>query len=113
MLTIYHNPKCRKSRAGLDYLKTKNVEFTVVEYIKEGISIKDLKEILLRLNKKAEDIVRTHEEMYKKELKNKKFTQEEWLKILVDNPKLIQRPLVVGKHKAVLAQPPEEINTLL
>ena len=61
---------------------------------------------------KPSDLVRTQEELYKKELKNKNFTDDEWMSILSENPKLIKRPIIVGKHKAVLGDPAENINKM-
>ena len=112
-LKIYHNPRCAKSRAGFKYLQEKGVEYEVVDYMKNGITEQELADILMRLHKKPSEIVRTQEEIYKKELKGKKFTDHEWLRILTENPRLIQRPIVLAKHKAVLAQPPEKIDELL
>jgi arsenate reductase (glutaredoxin) len=113
MLKIYHNPRCSKSRKGLEYLQTKNSEFEIVEYMKDGLSSEQIKEILLKSNLKPTDIIRTHEELYIKELKDKKFTDEEWIEIIVENPKLLQRPIIIGKHKAVFAQPAEKLDELL
>ncbi len=112
MLKIYHNPRCRKSREGLKYLQDKGIEIEIVDYL-NSITIEELKLILMKLNKKAQDIVRTQEDYYKKELKGKNFTNEEWIQILIENPKLIQRPIVVGKYKAVIAQPPEVIDDVV
>ena len=105
MLKIYHNPRCKKSCEGLRYLHGKKVEFQVIKYIEEGLSKEGLNEILLKLNKKPFDIVRTQEDFYKKELKGRKFNDDEWIRIIIENPKLLQRPIVVGKYKAILAQP--------
>lgn len=113
MLKIYHNPRCRKSREGLNYLQEKTGEFEVVEYLKEGLTEDTLNEILLKTNQKPIDLVRTQEEIYKKELKGKNFSDEEWVKIIVENPRLLQRPIVIGKHKAVLAQPPDKLDELI
>ena len=113
MLKIYHNPRCRKSREGLEFLKGKTSDFKVVEYLKEGLSEESLKEILLKTNLKPLNLVRTQEEVFKKELKGKKFTDDEWVKIIVENPKLLQRPIIIGKHKAVLAQPPEKMDEII
>lgn len=107
MIKIYHNPRCKKSREGLKYLQNLGVGFEVIEYLKESLSVDELKEILKKLDKKPDEIIRQQEDYYKKELKNKQFTDEEWLIILTENPSLIQRPIVVGKYKAVIAQPPE------
>lgn len=113
MLKIYHNPRCRKSREGLEYLKSKTQDFKIVEYLKEGLSVDQLKEILLKTNLKPIDLIRTQEEVYKKQFKGKNFNNDEWLDIIVENPKLLQRPLVVAKHKAVLAQPADKVEEVI
>lgn len=112
-IKIFHNPRCRHSRAGLEYLKKKTIDVEVRNYIAEPPSPDELKEILLKLNKKPNEIVRTQEEYFKSALKGKTFTDEEWIKILCENPKLIQRPIVVGKHKAVVANPPHDIDKII
>jgi arsenate reductase (glutaredoxin) len=113
MITIYHNPKCRKSRAGLQYLQENGLEHTVVEYHRTPFSRETFKELLMKLNMRPLEIVRTQEDEYKDKLKGKNFTDEEWITIILENPKLIQRPIVVKNHKAVLGQPVEEIERLL
>jgi arsenate reductase (glutaredoxin) len=107
MLKIYHNPRCKKSCEGLKYLQNKKVDFEIVKYIEKGLTREELREILLKLNLKPHEIIRKQEDYYKKELKGKKFNDDEWLKIIIENPKLLQRPIIVGKYKAVIAQPPE------
>ena len=112
MFTIYHNPRCRKSRAGLEYLQSKTNDFTVVDYFKQPFDEKSLSNLFIKLNKKPFEMVRTQEEYFKKELKGKNFTDEEWVKIMLENPKLIKRPLVVKGNKAVWADPAEEMEVL-
>ena len=113
MLKIYHNPRCRKSRAGLEYLRERTTGFEIIDYIKDGITVEEIREILLKMNVSPKDLVRTQEDIYKKELKGKQFTNEEWISILAENPKLIRRPVVVGKHKAIIGDPPDELEKLL
>ena len=113
MITIYHNPRCKKSRAGLKYLEGKNVDFETRQYLKEPFTEKELTTLLSKMNANPTDIIRTQEDKYKKELKGKEFSDEEWVKILVENPKLIQRPIVEKEYKAILAQPPEKIDELI
>ena len=112
MFTIYHNPRCSKSRAGLAYLKSKEFDFQVVEYLKNPLTKEALKEILMKMNKGPKDLIRTQEAIYKSEFKGKNFTDEEWISILIENPKLLQRPIVTKNYKGVLAQPPENIDEL-
>jgi len=113
MIKIYHNPRCKKSRAGLEYLKGKNVEFEVVEYLKNPLSEAELKDILVKLNKKPTEMIRTQEEVYKKQFKGKNFTDDEWIRIMTENPKLIQRPIVLKDYKAVWADPTDEIDRII
>ena len=113
MYKIYHNSRCRKSRAGLAYLQEKVKDYQIIEYLKEPLTAKQLEQILLKTGKKPFDFVRKQEEDYKKELKGKEFTDHEWVEILTKNPKLLERPIVESTDKAVLAQPPEEIDNIL
>ena len=112
MIKIYHNPRCHKSRAGLVHLETKKVDFEIIDYIKNPMSEADLADLLMRLNKSPQDIIRTQEGIYKSDFKGKNFADEEWIKIMIEHPKLIQRPIIVRDYKAVLGQNPEEIDTL-
>jgi arsenate reductase len=112
MYTIYHNPRCKKSRAGLQYLSEKNMEFQVREYLKDPLSETELSALVMKLHVKPFELVRTQEEVYRKELKGLDLNDEEWIKVLVENPKLIHRPIVEGKYKAVVGDPPENIDTL-
>ena len=113
MIKIYHNAQCKKSREGLNYLKINDLTFEIVEYLKTPFTEKQLERLLAKLNKKPWEIVRTQEEYYKKNLKGKEFEDHEWIRILVQNPRLIQRPIVEKDYKAVIADPPENINQLL
>ncbi len=113
MTRIYHNPRCRKSRAGLEYLQQKEGEFETIDYIKQGISQEEIRDILTKMNISPSNLIRTQEDYYKKELKGKDFPGDEWIRILAENPRLIQRPIIVTEHKAVLGQPPENIDNLL
>ena len=112
-MIIYHNPKCRKSRAGLEYVKSINSTVEVKEYIRQGISADEIREIVKMLGIGPFELVRTQEEYYKENLKGKDFTDEEWYTILSENPKLIRRPIVVNEGKAVLADPPEKADSVV
>jgi arsenate reductase (glutaredoxin) len=112
MIQIYHNPRCKKSRAGLQYLKSKGVEFEVIEYLKNGISEKDLKTLLTKLNAEPIDLIRTQEAKYRKEFRGKNFTRDEWIRVMVENPALIKRPVVATNYKAVWTDVPEDMDVL-
>jgi arsenate reductase len=112
MYTVYHNPRCKKSRAGLQYVILKGLDYQVREYLKDPLSETELSRLLMKLHMKPEELVRTQEEYYRKELKGLKMNHEEWIKVLVENPKLIRRPIVEGKYRAVIGDPAENIDTL-
>lgn len=113
MLKIYHNPRCAKSRAGLNFLKDHQLEFEIYEYLKEGLTPNIVAELAKLTQLKVTDLVRTQEDYYKKNLKGNTYTDDEWCTIIAENPKLLQRPIVIKNNKGVLAQPADKINTLL
>ncbi|HNS29636.1 MAG TPA: ArsC/Spx/MgsR family protein [Tenuifilaceae bacterium] len=112
MIKIFHNPRCRHSRSGLEYLKSKTTDIQVREYLKDPITKGEIKEILLKTNLAPHKLAREQEEYYRKNLKGKNFNEDEWIQIYMENPKLIKRPIVVGKLKAVIAIPPQEMDKL-
>lgn len=113
MLKIYHNPRCAKSRAGLNFLKDNQIEHEVVEYIKNPLTAEEIKGLIEKTGQPVTDFVRTQEDYFKKNLKGKELSDDDWYQTLAKNPKLLQRPIVVTNKKAVLAQPPEKINELI
>lgn len=113
MLIIYHNPRCAKSRQTLELIEKSGKSTQVVEYLKTPPSKDELRDIVEKLDIKPEELVRKNERMFKDEFKAKKFSDEEWLEILVKNPKLIERPIVVVDDKAVIGRPPENVRKLL
>ncbi len=113
MYTIFHNPHCKKSRAGLHWLVEHKLDFEVIEYLKNPISEKDFRQLLQKLHLKASDLIRTQEETYKTQFKNKSFNEDEWVHILLENPKLIKRPIVAAKLKAVIGDPVENLECLI
>ncbi|MFC2086391.1 arsenate reductase family protein [Bacteroidota bacterium] len=113
MLKIYHNTRCRKSRAGLDYVLAKGIDYEIIEYLKKPLSETELADLINKTGKKPIELVRTQEEIYKKNYKGKNLSDDEWIKVLAENPKLIQRPIIVNGNKAVLGDIVENIDTLL
>jgi len=112
MYTIYHNPRCKKSRAGLQYATEKKMKLQIREYLKEPLTEAELTHLVMKLNLKPFELIRTQEQIYRKELKRLNLNDQEWIKVMVENPKLIHRPIVEGKYKAVVGDPPENIDQL-
>jgi len=113
VMIIYHNPRCAKSRAGLQYLESKGYDIEIRKYLSDGITETELLEIIEKTGKDAFSLVRTNEQDYIANYKGKTLTNEQWIKVLVKNPKLLQRPLVINGKKAVLANPPETIEEIV
>lgn len=113
MIKIYHNPRCRKSREGLAYLEGNTKDFEIVDYLRDGISEKEVSDLAGKMGAPPSNLVRTQEDYYKKELKGRDIPDDEWPAIISENPRLLQRPVVVKENRAVLAQPPEKMDILL
>ena len=115
-IEIWHNSRCSKSRAALNYLQEKNQEkncdFTIKEYLKENPTKDELEAILKKLNKKPSEVIRKKEALFK-ELNLKDASEEELLEAMVQNPKLIERPIVIYKERAVIARPLELVEEIL
>ncbi|RYZ46824.1 MAG: arsenate reductase (glutaredoxin) [Sphingobacteriales bacterium] len=113
MITIYHNNRCSKSRESLCLLQENSAEINIVDYQKNPPSAKELKDLLFKLKMKPEELVRKGETLYKEQFAGKDFSDAEWINILVNNPILIERPIVVNGDKAVIGRPPEKVKELL
>ncbi len=114
MLKIYHNPRCSKSRQTLELINDADTEVEVIEYLKTPPTEDELHDLITKLNLPIEYLIRKNEEVYKTEFKGKEFTEDEWIKILVENPVLIERPIVVNQDgEAILGRPPENVIKLL
>ncbi len=113
-VTIYHNPRCTKSRQTLQLLRDSGVEPTVVEYLKEPPSAEELDALVKKLGIEPAELFRKKEALFKElGLAGKELSRDEALKTLAENPKLIERPVVVKGRKAVIGRPPENVNDLL
>lgn len=112
-MKIYHNPRCRKSRESLALLQEKNIEPEIIKYLETPPSTGELREILKKLDIKAEQLVRKTEKIYKENYKGKNLTEEQWIEAMAKYPKLIERPVVIKGNKAVIGRPPENVLELL
>lgn len=114
MLTIYHNPRCSKSRETLKLIEAAGQEPEVILYLDNPPTAGELSELLQKLGISARDLLRKGEEAYKQnDLKNPDLTDAQLIDFMVQFPKLIERPIVVKGTKAVLGRPPENVNSLL
>jgi arsenate reductase len=113
MITIYHNPRCSKSREGLQALEKQDKNFTIVKYLDAPLTHKELQEILAKLGIAPIGLVRKKEAVWVENYKGKPLTDEEIIDAMVQHPNLIERPIVINGDKAVVARPSEKINEIL
>lgn len=113
MITIYHNPRCSKSREGLVLLEKSEKDFEVIKYLESLLNEEELKTIISKLGIKPIDLIRTNEAIWKSDYKAKELTDQQIIKAMVKHPKLIERPIVVNGNKAVIGRPKEQILKII
>ena len=113
-MIYYHNPKCSKSREGLKIVEESAHNYKIKLYLSEKITFTELVQIIDKLKIKPIDLVRKKEKIIKeKDLDLSSMSDKEIIETLVENPILIERPILVTETKAVVGRPPELINTIL
>jgi len=113
MITIYHNPRCTKSRQGLAEIETSGKEYKIHRYLEELLSVEELQKIIKKLNISPIDLVRKNEKVWKDNYKGKQLSDQEIINAMIENPKLIERPIVISEKNAVIGRPTELIIELL
>ncbi|MGO2508825.1 MAG: arsenate reductase (glutaredoxin) [Vibrio hibernica] len=114
-VTIYHNPRCSKSRQTLDLLTQKGIQPDVIKYLEDTPNIETLKTIYQQLGlTSVRDMMRTKEDVYKElNLANESLSDDALFTAMQQNPKLIERPIVIANNKARLGRPPEQVLEIL
>ena len=107
MIKIYHNNRCSKSRCGLQILEESGKDFEIVKYLEDVPSVEELTTIINQLKMQPIDLVRKNEPIWKSNYNS------DIIKAMVDNPKLIERPIVINGNKAVIGRPPERILDII
>lgn len=111
-VTLYHNPRCSKSRATLALLEEKNADLTVVEYLAQPLNQQQIKALLKQLDCEASQIIRKKEALFK-ELNLADASNEQLIHAIAENPILMERPIAVANNKAAIGRPPENVLALL
>ena len=112
-MIYYHNPRCRKSREGLTFLNEKNIQPIIKEYLKENLTHQELASILDKLNMRPDELMRKNEAIYKNEIKGKKLTDDQLILKMIENPKLIERPILINGNRATIGRPAENFMSIL
>ncbi|MGX7666634.1 arsenate reductase (glutaredoxin) [Flavobacterium pedocola] len=113
MITIYHNPKCSKSREGVCFLEEKGIEFETFKYLDEKITKRELVSIIKKLKIKPIELVRTKEQLWKDNYAGMELTDDEVIAIMLKNHVLIERPIIINGRKAVIGRPIERILEII
>jgi len=112
-VTIYHNPRCSKSRATMALLEERNINPDIIEYLKNPPSEAELEQILTMLGKEPEELMRKGEAEYAQFIRGHGLPREEQVRLMVEHPILIERPIVVSNGKAAVGRPPESVLEIL
>ncbi|WP_394561030.1 arsenate reductase (glutaredoxin) [Aquipseudomonas alcaligenes] len=113
-LTLYHNPRCSKSRGALELLEARGLAPNVVRYLETPPSADELRELLTKLGIGARELLRTGEDEYKElNLADASLSDEQLIAAMASHPKLIERPILIAGNRAVIGRPPEKVLELL
>ena len=112
-MKIYHNPRCSKSRQTLNIIKEQGITPEIVLYLETPPTKAELQALIEQLNIQPSQLLRKGEKIYKEQFKGKNISEAEWIAIMVQYPKLIERPIVVKNEKAILGRPPENVLDLI
>ncbi len=113
MIKIYHNPRCSKSRQGLEILENSKIDFEIIKYLETPPTITELTELIKLLNITPIQLIRKGESIWKEKFKRETLSDEQIIKAMAAYPKLIERPIVIDGNKAVIGRPPTLIKELL
>ncbi len=113
-VTIYHNPRCSKSRQTLAILNSQPIDIEIIEYLQNPPNHNQLKGIISLLDMSARDLMRKNEKVYKdNKLDNPDLTDDQLVEIMTQNPILIERPIVLNNDKAIIGRPPQRVLEIL
>ncbi len=112
-LTIYHNPRCSKSREALALLEGRGLTPRIIHYLDDPPSAAELAEIVRKLDIRPEQLVRKGEDVYKAKFAGRTLGDDQWIAAMVENPVLIERPIVIAGSRAVIGRPLEQVSALL
>ena len=113
-IKVFHNPRCSKSRQTLAILHDNGIDVDIIEYLKETPNKETLMQIINLLDIKPRDLIRKGEAVYKeKGLNREDLTDDDLIQFMIDNPILIERPIVYDNNRAIIGRPPENVLVFL
>jgi arsenate reductase len=112
-MVIYHNPRCSKSRETLAILEEKKLDFQVIHYLDNPLDMNTIKQLLQALNISPRALMRTHEAVYKAKRLAEENDETVLIQAMVENPILIERPIVKTKQGVIIGRPPKNVLTII
>ena len=113
MIEIYHNPRCSKSRQTLEILENENQDVQIIKYLDTPPNFEQLQSIIQLLGIKPLDLIRKGEAIWKEQFKGKTLSDNQLISAMIENPKLIERPIVINGKKAVIGRPPSTVLDII
>jgi len=110
VVKVLHNGNCSKSNAVLEYLDENGVPFEIINIVEDPLSELEIKTVLKKLNQNVFHIIRKNEKLYVEKYAGKNLSEDEWIRVLAENPSLIQRPIIIKGPVAMLGRPVENVK---
>lgn len=110
MIKVLHNNVCSKSKSILEHLDENNVAFEIIDFVENPLTAIELKTVLKKLHMPASEVVRKNEPLYKEKFANQELSEDEWIAVLLENPSLIQRPILIKGEIAMIGRPIENVK---
>ncbi|ACU07978.1 Arsenate reductase [Flavobacteriaceae bacterium 3519-10] len=110
MIKVLHNNACSKSRAILEHLDENNVHFEIIDFIENPLSETELRTVVKKLNTDVKDLIRKNDPLFREKYCDKEYTEDEWIKILLESPSLMQRPILIKGSVAMIGRPIENVR---
>jgi arsenate reductase len=113
MIFIYHNPRCRKSREALELIEKSGLSYQVVDYQKNPLSMEALLDLIEKLGVEPIDLIRKNEALWKDTYREAKLAPKDLVRLIQENPKLLERPILAFDNNAVIGRPTERVEEFL
>tara|TARA_Y100001968_G_C19187358_1_gene633441 strand:+ start:91 stop:432 length:342 start_codon:yes stop_codon:yes gene_type:complete len=112
-MKIYHNPRCKKSRETLLLMQQKRINIEIIRYLDSKLTVLEIKQILKKLNFRAIELIRKNEKIWKEQNNKEKLKEIDLINLMINYPKIIERPIVISGNKAIIGRPPENVLKII
>ena len=112
-MKIYHNPRCKKSRETLLLMQQNKINIEIIRYLDSKLTVLEIKQILKKLNFRAIELIRKNEKIWKEQNNKEKLKEIDLINLMINYPKIIERPIVISGNKAIIGRPPENVLKII